>query len=169
MPARRPNAHVHQDNVGELQDLINRVYYNKPLVDDKIIYLQRRISRLTVQLKNLRNAFLDFCIRNNINNSFVALEQVTGDFVYPDTTPGQGMEQVKVEDAMVPNVADETVLRLTMLLISKYPTLEREIIEYQDTMYKTKVHKAMLESKLIAAKQAQKDFVNNAGSKTTRV
>jgi hypothetical protein len=99
----------------------------------------------------------------------VALEQVTGDFVYPDTTPGQGMEQVKVEDGMVPNVADETILQLKMILLNKYPTLERDIVEYQDIMYKTKVHKAMLESKLIAAKQAQKDFVDNTGRKNIKV
>jgi predicted RNA-binding protein YlqC (UPF0109 family) len=131
---------------------------HKEVLDYRERHLKRKIEEITRDIMVVREDFLNFLRVNNIDPNYPIVASVTADPAVPDTAPEQSMESIPIEQAMLPNIPNDTFLKTMNLLQDKYVTFQGEIEEYTDQLYKMRLHRAQLEGTLEGVKKASEEY-----------
>jgi hypothetical protein len=155
---RRKDKFVKADSVADIQELTTIAKSQKEYHEDRIRILKRRIDNISKQILVVREDFLSFLSSNNIDPNYPVVSDVMSDAIVPDTVPDDSMSVIPIEEAMLPNIPNQTFLMTINLLREKYGSLEDEIEEYGDTLGKMRLRKAMLEGTLASVQKSIEEY-----------
>jgi hypothetical protein len=155
----RIDAYHSQDAIGEMQHLASITADNKEEFEYTIMYLSRRLTNISMQIRSKRESLLAFIQKHNIDQTaYQVVGRILSDDVYPDTVADQNLGTVEIEKALRKNIPDE----LFALLKNQIQiTIDWEINDRIDELKKMKLMKAQLEFDLLTAQQALDSYLQN--------
>lgn len=145
---RRKDTSVKLSSPADIEELVTIAQNQKEYHEDQIRVIKRRLELLDTSIAVLKDDFLSFLKSNGIDPNYPVFADVVADEVVPDTVPEGAMEVVRIEEAMLPNIPDNTFEKLISILKTKYSTFQDEIDEFSDALARKKLDKGKLESKL---------------------
>lgn len=155
---RRKDTSVKLSSPADIEELVNIAKSQKEYHEDQIRVIKNRIELIDKSIEMLKDDFLTFLKNNNIDSNYPILADVTADQVVPDTVPENAMSAVRIEEAMLPNIPDNTFMKTINILRSKYSTLQDEIDEFIDTLHRKKLDKSKLEAKLEGVQKSIEEY-----------
>jgi hypothetical protein len=155
---RRKDTFVKANSIADIEELVSIATNQKENHEATENLLKRKIEEISKSILVVRDDFLTFLKSNSIDPNYPVISDVVSDSVVPDTVPSQSMGVVPIEEAMLPNIPNSTFLITMKVLQEKYVTLQDEIEEYADTLYKMKLQKAKLEAKLDSVKKSIEEY-----------
>lgn len=155
---RRKDTYVRANSMADIQELADIIQNQKEVFDYRERSLKNKINELNKVILIMREEFLSFLKKNNIDPNYPVLNDVMGDDVVPDTVPEQSMESIPIEQAMLPNIPNVTFLNAINTMKEKFPSLQDAIEEYTDTLMKMRLHKSSLERSLEVILKATEEY-----------
>lgn len=155
---RRRDTFVRPNSVADVQELSLIASNQKDRLEAKEEVYKKKIDEIYKEILIVREEFLSFLKNNDIDPNYPVTHLVTTDAVVPTTVPEQSLEAVPIEEAMLPNIPNDTFLLTMQTLQNKYETLQDEIEDYSDKLLKMRLHKAQLEAKLEGLLKSTKEY-----------
>src|SRR4030042_2523791 len=118
---RRKDTYVRANSMADIQELADIIQNQKEVFDYRERSLKNKIDELNKATLIIREEFLSFLKKNNINSNYPVLNDIMGDDVVPDTVPEQSMESIPIEQAMLPNIPNVTFLNAINTMKEKFP------------------------------------------------